>query len=157
MSPDSGETGPRAEREDRFLYTTQSAFPVGTERRGVTERRRIEVEEPGLARPEVALGILADLLDAVPGDAVVTHGFSNPHSWRGIYAEAAFERAENVQVSAMRADVERALTKVFEGWKGGDYSYGRYTPAHLSTEGSSVEYDWTPLIKALTAAAEQTW
>lgn len=102
---------------------------------------------------EVGLGILADLLDALPGDAVVSNGFDHPHSWRGIYAEVAFQRATNVRVSAMRADVERALTEVFEGWKGGDYSYDRYTPAHLSIEGSSVEFDWSSLVVALRAAA----
>lgn len=28
------------------------------------------------------------------------------------------------------------------------------TPAHLSSEGSAVEYDWAPLVDALRAAAE---
>jgi len=87
------------------------------------------------------LGQLIDALKAVPDKSrTVPKGFKNPHSWRGIYAELAFEPADNVTIEAMLKDAESAIGPTFQGWKGGDYTYDRETPVHISKEGESYDY-----------------
>lgn len=83
---------------------------------------------------------LIGLLEAAPQDKIVPKGFTNPHSWRGIYHELAFEPAENVKVSDMLADAKSALGKTFEGYKGGDFKMDEDTEVHISDYGSSHDF-----------------
>lgn len=87
------------------------------------------------------LGQLIELLKAMPDKAkVLPKGFKNPHSWRGIYAELAFEPADNVSVADMLAAAESAVGSTYEGWKGGDNTMQRDTTIHISKPGESFDY-----------------
>ena len=85
------------------------------------------------------LGQLRKTLDVLIAEHGEHHrvpfGFDDVHSWRGIYAEVAFEPSGPTTLGAMRALVERALTEEFEGYKGGEYTYNEYTTAHLDGYG----------------------
>lgn len=105
---------------------------------------------------EVPLGRLRELLSCIPGDTVFEWGICGPHSWRGIYAEPAFESAPNVTAGQMLTAVEEALSDTFTGWKGGDFTYNEHSHAHLSVRGSSIEEDWSPLLEALRSASPDT-
>jgi len=100
----------------------------------------------------MTLGKLEKLLNAVDADATVLYGFTHAHSWRGIYAEAAFEPAMNVSIKSMRDEVERALTETFQGWKGGDFTYDEWTEAHLDHEGDGADLDWGGVILSIVDA-----
>jgi hypothetical protein len=114
----------------------------------------IQVPDPQEPITEVSLGTLRDLLAPLPGDLTFTNGFEFAHSWRGIYAEVAFEPAKDATVAVMAHEVWRALTERFFGYKGGEYTYAEHTSAHLSPYGESTEYDWTPLLAALRSAGD---
>lgn len=87
------------------------------------------------------LGQLIDMLNLMLDKSrIVPKGFKNPHSWRGIYAELAFEPAENVSISDMLKAAESAVGTTYSGWKGGDYTMDRETSIHLSHPGESYDY-----------------
>lgn len=81
-------------------------------------------------------------------------GFTNPHSWRGDYSQLAFEPAANVTVGAMLADARSALGATYDGWKGGEYTMGRYTDCYLAERGRTGE-ELGPILLTLLLAAGQ--
>jgi len=87
---------------------------------------------------------LGQLIDGLRGvkdrDRKVPKGFAKAHSWRGVYAELAFEPANDVTISSMLAEAEGAVGRTFEGWKGGDFTMNRDTEIHISIEGESYDY-----------------
>ena len=97
------------------------------------------------------IGTIEALLDFVPEDKldICIAGFTHPHSWRGIYAEAAVEPSYLVTVSEMKATIERLLIETFYGWKGGDFTYYQSTPLHLSHEGYSEDMYWDEILVAI--------
>lgn len=90
------------------------------------------------------LGELKAILMIAPRHKVCAYGFGNPHSYRGIYAECAFEPADNVTVESMLDDMERALKETFEGWKGGNYKYNEGTECHIAVWGETSLTDGFP-------------
>lgn len=64
----------------------------------------------------------------------VALGFANPHSYRGIYNDVAFELTLGTTVGEMLAAAESALGATFQGWKGGDYRMSEWTDAWLVAE-----------------------
>lgn len=64
----------------------------------------------------------------------VAVGFARPHSYRGYYAELAFEVERDTTVGDMLAAARSALGATFEGWKGGDYEMSEYTTCWLVRE-----------------------
>lgn len=87
------------------------------------------------------LGQLIDMLEMMPDKTrVVPKGFKNPHSWRGVYAELAFEPANNVSIDDMLKAAHAANGATYCGWKGGDYRMDRDTEIHLSIPGESYDY-----------------
>lgn len=79
---------------------------------------------------------LIDALKTLPQDKVVRWGFDHPHSWRGIYAELAFEPAENVTIGSMLACAKEALGKTYQGYKGGDFVMDEHTDVRIAYAGS---------------------
>lgn len=79
------------------------------------------------------------LIEQNGADACVPFGFTNAHSWRGVYAEPSFEPCGPTTLGDMRAEVERALTETFTGWKGGEFEYGDWSTAHLDQEGRCTD------------------
>jgi hypothetical protein len=93
------------------------------------------------------LGELIKALEKIENkDAVVEHGFYNPHSWRGSYEELAFEPTKNVTIQSMLDCAKEALGKTYEGYKGGDFKMKEYTDIHISEYGSSDDFVWEFLI-----------
>lgn len=68
-------------------------------------------------------------------------GFDNPHSWRGVYAEAAMEPVRNggFTVGEFKYLLDRLLSEEFIGWKGGEYYYNTGSHIYVTFEGSSGE------------------
>lgn len=66
-------------------------------------------------------------------------GFSKPHSYRGDYADIAFEPTEGAKVSDMLYDAKTSMGKVFRGYKGGDFEMGKYTDCYLANYGDCGE------------------
>jgi hypothetical protein len=64
------------------------------------------------------------------------NAFNNPHSWRGIYNEVAFQTEMLMTSDEMLHCVKRALTETFFGWKGGEYGYCLDNHCHLEAGGT---------------------
>lgn len=95
------------------------------------------------------LGDLITLLEKFPADKKVSQGFGNPHSWRGAYAELAFEPIGETTVGEMLAAAKEAVGQTYTGWKGGDFTMGLDTPVNIDYVGSWSDgandhllYDW---------------
>lgn len=83
---------------------------------------------------------LLELLDQQLQNREVPLGIGKWFSWRGVYAELAFDVRPRVAVGNMRAAVESALRAgMMSGWKGGDYTILPSTPVHLE----SCQRDYT--------------
>lgn len=89
---------------------------------------------------EITLGNLKKLLYVLPDNECLCYGFRNTHSYRGMYNCVAFEPSSHlVEISEMRNCVEEALTRMYTGWKGGDYTYDSETPVFFAEEGTMEE------------------
>lgn len=65
------------------------------------------------------------------------YGISEPFSWRGSYDEVAFEILEQPMTrEEILANIEKAYTGTFYGWKGGKYTYEDYTDVHFEEDNS---------------------
>lgn len=104
------------------------------------------IEYPTLAE-------LQALLDQCPDNAVVARGFADPHSWRGVYAEVAFEPITNAVIHHMKEAVALALTETFVAYKGGNYRYNPRTACHLDYWGEYKDLPWDAVLKCLRAFA----
>lgn len=82
---------------------------------------------------------LIDFLEKQDQSAVCELGFCNAHSYRGIYAELAFEPANNVTVAAMLKCAKDAEGETFEGYKGGRYTMTALTEVHIAKYGACGE------------------
>jgi hypothetical protein len=79
---------------------------------------------------------LIERLERADPNRKVPKGFHEPHSYRGIYEDLAFEPTENITVGEMLAAAKSALGKTFEGYKGGDYEMDWHTDVWIAYEGS---------------------
>lgn len=86
------------------------------------------------------LGKLIEILKAEDQNKVCRFGFNNPHSWRGVYAELAFEPAENVSVAEMLSCAEYAVGTTCVGYKGGYFTMNEWTEVHISNYGDSHDF-----------------
>lgn len=55
-------------------------------------------------------------------------------SWRGSYDEVAFTPSLEGSKEESLKVINRALTAVFDGWKGGEYRYDGFTRVHFENE-----------------------
>ena len=79
-----------------------------------------------------------DYLLQFPPEHKFERGISYPFSWRGIYAEVAFEIInETMTVCEIINRIKTAKLGSYTGWKGGEYSYDDNTPIHFETDTSS--------------------
>ena len=85
----------------------------------------------------MTLGDLIAWLEAQVQDAIIPHGFSDGHSYRGIYDELAFEPAENTVISEMLKFAKMANGTLYGGWKGGEYKMDEYTECWIAEYGYS--------------------
>jgi hypothetical protein len=101
----------------------------------------------------MTLDELIAALEAADPALVLRDGFTNPHSYRGIYADLAFEPARNVTVGEMLADARSALGATYQGWKGGDYTMTGWADCWLSEEGHASDETLGPTLLRLMLAA----
>jgi hypothetical protein len=87
----------------------------------------------------MTLGELIAFLKKRPKDQKVLFGFDHPHSYRGTYADLAFEPTRNTTVGAMLDAAKGALGKTYSGWKGGEYEMGEWVGCHLADHGAAGE------------------
>lgn len=85
------------------------------------------------------LGELIKLLEGFQPAKEVAVGFSDPHSWRGIYSELAFVLTENVTIGSMLADAKSAVGTTYEGYKGGDFTMGEYSDVYIVESHSTYD------------------
>lgn len=74
-------------------------------------------------------------------DGVVPYGFDEPHCWRGVYEDLAFEPKESAKISDMLNRAKDSMGSIFIGWKGGEYMMSEYTKCWIAEEGSSYDSD----------------
>lgn len=89
------------------------------------------IPKPG----QYALGELINRLKSEDPAKRVPLGFHNPHSWRGIYNDLAFEPTGNTTVAEMLAAAQSAVGATYEGYKGGHFTMDLGTDVWLAIEG----------------------
>jgi hypothetical protein len=87
----------------------------------------------------MTLGELIALLETLPRDRVCVHAFTNPHSWRGVYAELAFEPADNRTIGEMLSAARSAVGTTYQGYKGGYYTMSEWTSVHIERYGTGED------------------
>ena len=88
----------------------------------MTETMRKERSET-----QMTLGKMIERLKTLPAETPIF--LSEPHSYRGYYADLAFQKPD-IAISAARALAlcQECVGKSFEGYKGGDYVMGNNAP-----------------------------
>jgi len=80
------------------------------------------------------------LIEQVENGKTFEYGVSEPFSWRGVYAEVAFEIIDQPMTrEEILANIEKAYTEEFYGHKGGTYRYSENHRVHFESCSSS----WT--------------
>jgi hypothetical protein len=82
------------------------------------------------------LGELIRFLGLFESDRQCTHGFCNPHSYRGFYNKLAFEPCDSMAVKSLREMAESAVESTYSGYKGGEYTMTLNTSVYLADYGS---------------------
>lgn len=81
---------------------------------------------------------LKDYIESFNDGKVFEFGISEPFSWRGIYAEVAFDLVmSSMTKQEMMSHIQMAYDNTFYGYKGGDYRYGDYTEIHFERDYSA--------------------
>lgn len=93
------------------------------------------------------LSELISKLEEHPPSQVVTHGFSEPHSYRGYYDRLAFEPTDNTTVGEMLACCKEALGNTYTGYKGGEYLMDGDTECYIAYYGGTGEKIGPTLLK----------
>lgn len=84
----------------------------------------------------MSLGELIGILEAEPNqEKRITPGFTHPHSYRGDYFELAVEPTESTTVGALLKELQGAVGKTYEGWKGGDFTMNKYSRVWIAEQG----------------------
>lgn len=86
------------------------------------------------ADTQLTLGTLIDRLEQLDQESEID-GLVEPHSYRGYYADLAFERDGKRKVSDVLSTVRGCLGETFTGYKGGDFDMGRRTPVWIANYG----------------------
>ena len=100
------------------------------------------------------LGDLIKFLEDRRPERLVALGFAQPHSYRGIYSDLAFQPKANVTVGEMLAAAKSALGTTYEGWKGGDFTMTGWTECWLAQRGHGDGETLGPVLLTLMLAAD---
>lgn len=87
----------------------------------------------------MTLGELIEELSKHPRDKIVARGFGHPHSYRGDYSELAFRPVNSTTVGDMLDAAKEADGTTYDGYKGGEFTMGFYTPVHIAEYGNTGE------------------
>ena len=86
----------------------------------------------------MTLGEYIKRLESANPKQEVSLGLGNPHSWRGSYAELAFEPVKNTTIGEMLVEAKKAIGSTYEGYKGGNYTMTTNTTINVEYYG-----EWT--------------
>lgn len=94
---------------------------------------------------------LGELIEALekgyPLDEEWKIGLHNPHSYRGVYEDLAFEPTTTSMTTAEMLEVIRpCIGQTFEGFKGGDFRMNQHSNVWLAYYGSSGGTQISPLV-----------
>lgn len=84
---------------------------------------------------QILLGDLKAVLRAIDEDVLLDFGFSDPHSYRGMYDCVSFEPSPSRPTKDLVQEVFKALQDTYTGWKGGEFNYTENTPVFFTYEG----------------------
>lgn len=115
----------------------------------------------------MSLGELVEALELLDAETKVC-GFGEPHSYRGYYADIAFEPSnECITAIELRRKVKGCVGQTFHGWKGGDYEMVDATRVWISEVGTASGLRLSGLLirdspldgemKAQPWTVEETW
>ena len=93
---------------------------------------------------------LIEALENADQEYVAPIGFGYPMSYRGDYADVAFEPVQNATVASMLAHAKSALGTTFFGYKGGEYTMHEYTSCYIANNGELGDEIGPVLIAYLT-------
>lgn len=80
----------------------------------------------------MTLGEFKNYIESFPEGKIFDYGISEPFSWRGSYDEVAFQIIQQpMERDEILAKINTAYKQVFQGYKGGDYTYNDYTYIHF--------------------------
>jgi hypothetical protein len=82
------------------------------------------------------LGDLIERLGELPHDRTPPIGFGNPHSYRGYYADVAFEPVRGVSFGQMHEAASMAYGRTMTGYKGGEFKMHAGVDCYLAYYGS---------------------
>lgn len=95
--------------------------------------------EKDRAETQLTLGKLIAVLETMPPDTQVAN-LCKEHSYRGYYSDLAFETHDGTRPAAdLLADCRKAMGRVYEGYKGGDFPMHANTPLWVAYYGSCGE------------------
>ena len=103
------------------------------------------------------LGDLIALLQAVDPNRPVQFGFGKPHSYRGIYAELAFEPVPNTTAGAMLTAAQNALNSTYVGYKGGEFLMDEWVGVWLAEYGDIGDAIGLVLLRFLLGMEQELW
>ncbi len=75
---------------------------------------------------------LIHLLEQEDPTTIIKEGFDEEYSYRGYYQDLGVQSARNVSIQTMLTILKRAVDNTYEGWKGGDFTMGKYTDVFLT-------------------------
>jgi hypothetical protein len=91
-------------------------------------------------KTHLTLGGLIAVLEKMPDDTPVAN-LQNPGSYRGYYEDLYFEQNPGTRPAyELLADCKAALSKVFEGYRGGHYVMTKLTPLWIATYGNTGDH-----------------
>ena len=78
------------------------------------------------------LGQFEHHIKSFPEGTIFKYGISEPFSWRGVYAEVAFQMLEESMTREQVLErINQAYTQTLIGYKGGEYTYGNQTSVNF--------------------------
>lgn len=105
----------------------------------------------------MTLGEIITRLEAENPALVLAHGFHKPHSWRGHYAELAFEPGTPKTVADSLVTLRLCVGATFEGYKGGEFTMDAGSLCHFAHYGDPASDAIGPmLLDLLISQAKNT-
>lgn len=83
------------------------------------------------------LGQLKEQFEQLDPNTKLEYGISEPFSWRGSYDEVCFEIVPCATVQQCLDNINKALSEMFYGHKGGEFHYNKDTWVNFESSSSS--------------------
>jgi len=84
------------------------------------------------------LGKFKQYIESFEDNHIFDYSISEPFSWRGVYAEVAFDITnEKSTKEEVLQKIQKAYSESFYRYKGGDFTYNDYTDIHFERDESA--------------------